>query len=424
MIFALKGQIAWSVDKDTIRTSPDSYLIVKDDLCMGVYEKIPEEYDGITVRDCGTCLIIPGMTDLHTHASQYAIRGIGMDTQLLPWLKTYTFPEEAKFSSLPYADKEYSLFADEMRRGWTTRVCIFATLHTQATEELMNLMEETGLISYVGRVNMDRDGGENLCEKDAQTALQDTEQWIQEYAHQHHTRTRMILTPRFIPSCSDDLMKGITDLAEKYHLRIQSHLSENPEEIRLVEKLVPASEGYADAYERFGSLQDPQHPSIMAHCVYTTDEEMEVLRKHGTYIAHCPGSNMNLSSGIAPAAKYLRAGIHIGLGTDIGAGESLLMPHQIVQALQVSNLYTRLIDSDLEPLSFEEAFWMATAGGGSYFGKTGTFAKGSDADILVIDDTAATYDRVMDIRLRLERAVYLASECRILSKYVAGRRIL
>lgn len=424
MIFALKGQIAWSLDKDHIQVSPDSCLVVENDRCVGVYRKLPEEYEGITVRDCGTCLIIPGMTDLHTHASQYAIRGIGMDTQLLPWLKTYTFPEEARFSSLPYADKEYSLFADEMRRGWTTRACIFATLHTQATEELMNLMEETGLISYVGRVNMDRDGGENLCETDAKTALHDTEEWIQEYAHQHHTRTRMILTPRFIPSCSDELMEGLTKLAEKYHLRIQSHLSENPEEIALVAKLVPSSHGYADAYERFGSLMNAEQPSIMAHCVYTTDEEMEVLKRHGTYIAHCPGSNMNLASGIAPAAKYLRAGLHIGLGTDIGAGESLLMPHQIVQALQVSNLYTRLIDPDLKPLSFEEAFYMATAGGGSYFGKVGKFEKGYDADILVIDDTAATYDRDMDIRLRLERAIYLPSECRILSKYAAGRRII
>lgn len=424
MIFALKGQIAWSEDQNTIQTSKDSYLIVKDEKCIGVYEKLPEDCKDIPVRDCGTCLIIPGMTDLHTHASQYAIRGIGMDTELLPWLKTYTFPEEAKFSSLPYADKEYSLFVDEMRRGWTTRACLFATLHTQAAEELMSLMEETGLISYVGRVNMDRDGGENLCEKDAETALKEDEKWLDDLKIRNLSRTKPILTPRFIPSCSDELMRGIGQLARKYHLRIQSHLSENPEEIALVHQLVPSSENYTDAYEQFGTLQSEQQPSIMAHCVYMDDQEAEVLKKHGTYIAHCPGSNMNLASGIAPAARYLRNGIHIGLGTDIGAGESLSMPHQVVQALQVSNLYNRLIDHDLKPLTFAETFYMATAGGGSYFGRTGTFKPGYDADILVIDDTAATYDRKMNIRQRLERAVYLASECRMLSKYAAGRRIL
>lgn len=424
MIFALKGQIAWSENSDEIRTSEDSYLVIDDTKCAGVFKHLPEEYKNIAVRDCGTCLIIPGMTDLHTHASQYAIRGTGMDTELLQWLKTYTFPEEARFSELSYADKEYSLFADEMRRGWTTRACIFATLHTASVNELMDLMEETGLISCVGRVNMDRDGGENLCEESAEKGLEDTEEWIEMCLERKYTRVYPIVTPRFIPSCSDALMEGLSKLAEKYNLRMQSHLSENPEEVKLVHELVPSSRSYTDAYDQFGTLRNEKYPSIMAHCVYTDDEEIETLKKHGTWIAHCPGSNMNLASGIAPAAKYLRKGVHIGLGTDVGAGESLSMPHQMVQALQVSNLYTRLVDHDVKPLTFAQAFYMATAGGGSYFGKTGSFKPAYDADILVIDDTAAAYDRHTDIEQRLERAVYLDSECRMVSKYVAGRRIL
>jgi guanine deaminase len=427
MKFALKGQIAWSEDSQTIRTSPDSYLIIEDGKVAGVEKELPEEDRDILIRDCGTCLIIPGMYDLHTHASQYAIRGIGMDIPLLPWLKTYTFPEETKFRSQSYADKEYSLFVDELRRSWTARACIFATLHTRATEQLMGLLDETGLVTCVGRVNMDRDGGENLQEKDAESALAETERWIQDVQKNHYRNTKAVLTPRFIPSCSDDLMKGITELAGKYDLRIQSHLSENPEEIELVKQLVPSSKGYADAYAKFGSLRDANHPSIMAHCVYTTDEEMEILRKHGTYIAHCPGSNMNLTSGIAPAAKFLRAGLNIGIGTDIGAGESLSMGHQLVLVLQASNLYTRLVDPSVKPLSFAEAFWLATAGGGSWFGKCGTFRKGYEADVLVIDDTAASYDDDHDertIQQRLERAVYLSAETRLMSKYTAGKRIL
>ncbi len=426
MIFAIKGQVAWSKSPNQLYTSPDSFLVVNGRKCMGVFRELPEEYQDIPVRDCGTSLVIPGMIDLHTHAPQYAIRGIGMDLELLPWLTTYTFPEEAKFENLSYAYKEYSLFADELRRSWTTRACVYATIHNRATDVLMSLLEETGLVTYVGRVNMDRNGGDHLVEKNSEQALSDTLAWLNLVEEHQFRHTKPILTPRFIPSCTDELMIGLTKIAQEHGIRIQSHLSENPEEIRWVQELVPESTGYADAYERFGSLRDAEHPSIMAHCVYLKDEEAEILKAHGTYIAHCPGSNMNLSSGIAPAAKYLRNGLSIGLGSDIGAGETLSMTRQVVLALRASKLYTRMVDPSLAPLSFEEAFWLATAGGGSYFGKVGRFEPGFDADILVIDDTAAAYDNDEErpIIKRLERAIFLAGETRMISKYVAGRRIL
>lgn len=419
----LKGNIAWSDRDRSILTCDHGYLVFENDKVAGVFDKLPENYSGANITDYGDKLIIPGMTDLHTHAPQYGIRGLGMDAELMDWLKKYTFPEEAKFAEESYADRMYDLFIEDLLYGWTTRAVIFASLHTKATEMLMEKLDSSGLVTYVGRVNMDRDGGKDLVEKDAKTALRDTEEWIKETAGKYKN-TKPIITPRFIPSCSDELMLGLSGLAEKYGLMIQSHLCENPGEIALVKKLVPDSEGYTDSYRKFGSLQDSKHPSVMAHCVYLRDDEIQILKEYGTYIAHCPGSNLNLASGIAPAAKYLRESLNIGIGTDIGAGESLSMPHQVVQALQSSNMYWRMKDETVWPLSFAEAFYMATLGGGSYFGKTGSFIKDYDGDAIVLDDSEALAGQRLPLTERLERAVYLSEKCVVEAKYVRGLKIV
>ena len=419
----IKGQLVWSESANKLAALENGYLVIEDGKVKGTFSKLPEEYKGVSVTDFGNKLIIPGMTDLHTHAPQYGIRGLGMDAELMDWLKKYTFPEEAKFSNEEYADGMYDLFASDILYGWTTRAVIFASLHTKATEMLMDKLEATGLVTMVGRVNMDRDGGEDLVEEDAKTALKDTRKWIEE-TKDRYKRTSPVVTPRFIPSCSDELMEGLSKLAEEFGLRIQSHLCENPGEIALVRELVPAAAGYTDAYRRFGSLQNETHPSVMAHCVYLQDDEVEMLKEKGTFIAHCPGSNLNLASGIAPAAKYLRAGLNIGIGTDIGAGESLSMPSQLVLALQSSNMYWRMKDKGVKPLSFAETFYMATVGGGSYFGKVGSFINGFDADLLVINDSSALAGQCLSLTERLERAVYLSERCLVEAKYVMGRKIV
>lgn len=135
----------------------------------------------------------------------------------------------------------------DLKHSLTTRACIFATLHREATVALMDLLEESGIVSYVGKVNMDRNGGENLCEADASAAAEDTKKWIEETAGKYE-RTNPILTPRFIPSCTDELMRELAKLQKTTGLRVQSHLSENPSEVAWVKELVPAAKNYADAY--------------------------------------------------------------------------------------------------------------------------------------------------------------------------------
>ncbi|MDD6037443.1 MAG: amidohydrolase family protein [bacterium] len=420
--FALKGDIVYAVDKDHIVTQKDGYLVCEKGKSAGVFKELPAKYSGIKVVDHTGRLIVPGMTDLHVHAPQYTYRGIGMDLELLEWLNTHTFPEEVKYENLAYAAKAYSYFTYDLQRCFTTRAVVFATVHTDSTIELMDQLEASGMITYVGKVNMDRNSVCNLEEKDAETSLRNTVEWLEKIEGRYRN-TSPIITPRFIPSCTDELMSGLGALAAKKQLRIQSHLSENPSEIQWVRELVPASTSYANAYEMFGAMGSPDRPTIMAHCVYSGPEEMAIMQKYGTFIAHCPESNMNLTSGIAPVRKFLDAGMKVGLGSDVAAGSSMDMLKTMLCTLQASKMYFRLVDNNAKALTFEEVFYLATKGGGAYFGKVGSFEKGYDFDAVVLDDSLMVSMREVTVRERVERAVYNDADCIIMDKYVAGTQI-
>ncbi len=420
--FIVKGDIAYAKENRELCCMEDSYLVCVDGKCKGVFSRIPTEYQELSLSDYSGKLIIPGMTDLHVHAPQYTFRGLGMDLELLEWLQTNTFPEEAKYENVHYATKAYQFFTEDLKTSYTTRACIFSTLHREATEVLMDQLEETGLITYVGKVNMDRNGSKELCEESAEASIRDTELWLQEIKGKYK-RTMPILTPRFIPSCSDELMKKIAHLSKERGLRIQSHLSENPSEVAWVRELVPSAGSYAGAYELFEALGNKEYPAIMAHCVYSGEEEIALLKAHGTYVAHCPESNMNVSSGIAPIRKFLEAGLHVGLGTDVAGGSSLSMTKAMSIAMQASKMYWRLVDSNVKPLVFSDLFYIATLGGGSYFGKVGSFLEGYEMDAVVVDDSLIHSMRTLNLQERLERLIYQEPYCRIEGKYVNGCKI-
>lgn len=420
--FILRGGIAFSDNQKSIVTYKGGYVVCVDGVCQGAFAEFPEKYRGLPLHDYGERLIIPGMIDLHVHAPQYTFRGIGMDEELLEWLSMYTFPEEARYSDIKYAREAYSYFTEDLRRCFTTRAVVFGTLHNEATIELMDKLDETGLITYVGKVNMDRNGGKNLQEESAAASMEATRQWL-EAIKDRYENTKPILTPRFIPSCSDELMIELGKLSKETGLRIQSHLSENHSEIAWVKELVPESTCYANAYELFDTMGTPECPTIMAHCVHSDDLEMNILKKHGAFIAHCADSNMNLTSGIAPIRKFLDAGINIGLGTDVAAGSSMNMLKTMLITLQASKMYYRLVDTAVKPLSFEEVFYLATEGGGKYFGKVGTFKQGYDFDAVIIDDSKMFSMRDMSIRERIERMCYNDADAIIKDKFVKGNKI-
>lgn len=423
MDFIIKGDFAYSEDQTNLKTVGDGYLVCADGVSQGIFEQIPDCFKGMEVLDYSGKLIIPGMVDLHIHAPQYAFRGIHMDEELLDWLKKYTFIEEGKYGDPEYARYAYSMFAEEMKKSATTRASIFGTMHRKATGILMEEMEKTGLVTYVGKINMDRDAPDNILDDSAEMSAYNTFGWIQE-TKDRFKRTKPILTPRFIPCCSNELLGELREIVHTYNIPVQSHLSENPGEVELVHKLMPDSEFYGDGYARF-DLFGGHAKTIMAHCIYSVEKEAELMQKNGVYVAHCPSSNMNLSSGIAPIRKYLNMGINVGLGSDVAAGESESVFNEIKKAIEVSKLYKRYIDDNSKPLTFPEAFYLATLSGGSFFGKVGSFAEGYEFDAIVLDDEKEPHPQPLSITDRLERSVYLSTDKnRIVAKFVQGVKIL
>ena len=427
--FAIKGNICQTKSPSELDLHENAYAVCVDGVSMGVFDTLPDEYVSLPLYDYGDALIFPGMVDLHVHAPQYAFRGMCMDLELMDWLNRYTFPEEEKYEDLEYAEKAYGMFVDALKNGATSRSCIFATRHRYATELLMKLMEESGLVSYVGKVNMDREASEALTEDSADISAYTTFGWINAVKDKFKN-TKPILTPRFIPCCTDKLMEELREIQMAYGIPVQSHLSESKGEIDFVKFLRPENPFYGDSYNEydlFGKNDDinTDVKTVMAHCVWSTDDEVELMRKNGVFVAHCPASNMNLTSGIAPIRKYLDLGLNIGLGSDVAGGHSDSIFRAITDAIQVSKMYFRMVDEAYKPLVFSEAFYLATQGGGKFFGKVGSFETGYEFDAVVMDDSVLAHPQPLNLAERMERAVYLGLDGKgIGAKFVAGRKII
>lgn len=420
----LKGNIIYMTDKNTFSAFEGGYLLVKN----GVVEKVcssnefsASEYSSEEIIDYGNKLIIPGMTDLHLHAAQFGFCGLGMDLELMEWLQKHAFKEEIKFSDINYAKDIYEHFVDKLISSPTTRACIFTTIHKDGAVLLAKELEKRGFSAFVGKVNMDRESPDELTENTRQS-VKDTEDFIKTVSAECKN-VKPIITPRFVPSCTDELMEELGNLRSRYDLPVQSHLSENPEEIELVRKLNPKARFYGDAYDMFG-LFGGGYKAVMAHCVYSSDPEIDLIRKNGVYIAHCANSNYSLSSGIAPIRKYFEYGLKVGIGTDIAGGFSISMFRAIQDTIGVSKLLWRMDETSPKPISFKEAFYLATMGGGEFFGKVGSFIKGYEADILILDDHCEQYPLPDSLEERLERICYLSDNDNIYAKYIKGKLVM
>ena len=163
--FVIKGNVCQTKNPKELDLYEKAFLVCENGISKGVFNVLPAEYNNLPIYDYGDALIFPGMVDMHVHAPQFAFRGTSMDLELMDWLNRYTFPEEEKYENLEYAKKAYGMFVDSLKNSATTRSVIFATRHRYATELLMQLMEESGLISFVGKVNMDREASKGLTEK-------------------------------------------------------------------------------------------------------------------------------------------------------------------------------------------------------------------------------------------------------------------
>ncbi|WP_330566163.1 amidohydrolase family protein [Romboutsia sp. Marseille-P6047] len=331
----LKGNIIFTSRPDKFETYPNSYILVIDGKVKSITKEIPKGYTKEDVEDLGNSLIIPGFVDIHVHAPQLYNVGIGYSKQLIPWLNEYTFPLESKFKDIEFAYKAYEKFVKELCKVGTTRSCVMATLHKDATKILIELFEKSGLGSYIGKVNMDRNSPSYLIEN-TKESIRNTKELILELKSRNRTDDNFkplvnyIISPRFVPSTTPELMKGLGKISKDHEIPIQSHLDENNDEIRWVKELHPECNSFCEVYEYYGLLR--KNKTIMAHCIYNEEDEIEILKKYNIMVAHCPQSNFNLSSGIMPLRKYLNKGISVGLGSDVGAGHTLdmtLMKHTI-----------------------------------------------------------------------------------------------
>lgn len=417
--FVLFGDICYSESLKTLRCVEGGFLVCENGRSAGVYGSLPEEYASFPQINHAGKLILPGLVDLHMHAPQFAFRGLGMDFELLDWLESYAFPEEAKYSDTDYARAAYTSLVRHMINGPNTRFCLYATVHVPAALLLMDLLEESGLVCMAGKVNMDRNCPDYLREKSAPRSAEDTRLWLERSAGRYKN-VSPILTPRFVPACSDGLMKELALLQKEFRLPVQSHLSESLAEIEWVKQLCPSCRSYAEAYEQYG-LFGGEHPSVMAHCVWAGDDEIELIYRNNTYVAHCPQSNMNLSSGIAPMRRFLNRGVKAGLGSDIAGGCHSSIFRAMSDAIQASKLRFRYVKPHEAPLTVNEAFYLGTLGGGSFFGKAGSFETGYEFDALVIDDSTIAAPFPLSAEERLARVIYLSDDRHILQKFVRGR---
>ena len=413
-----RANIIHTPESNRFEVVPHGFIAVDNGKVEGIYPELPDRLTGCPVTDWGDRLLIPAMNDMHVHAPQYRNQGLAMDEELLPWLQNYTFPEELKYADTAYAERMYRRFVRDLWRHGTMRVVAFASVHLESTLLLMRLLDKAGMGGLVGKVNMNRNCPEGLQER-VDDALKACDVLVEAF-DKEDSLVRPIVTPRFIPSCTPEMLQACGDMARRYNLPVQSHLSENHGEIAWVKELEPESRHYADAYDRYGLFG--QTPTVMAHCVWSDGDELELMRQRGIMVAHCPTSNLNIASGIAPIRRFLDAGIPVGLGSDVSGGHDFSIFRMMVYAVQMSKLlYQR--DKSCAFLTLSEAFWMATKSAGRFFGKVGSFEPDYDFDALVIDDSDLLVDDGYTLLQRLERFVYVGDDRHIVARYCQGRLI-
>lgn len=414
----LHGTIVHTPTKEVFDCHPDSYLISEGGKVTGIFQELPEKYKNVPVLDYGNSLILPGLCDMHVHAPQFVYRGLGIDLQLMEWLDRYAFPTEARFADLSYARIYYEAFADALAKNGTTRAVIFGTLHAPATELLMEILEKKKIGAYVGKINMDTLSPDYLCETPKQS-LADTRKWIEDTKDRFHL-VKPAVTPRFIPTCSTSVLEGLGKLAQEFDLPVHSHISEDLGEMSIVRDRYPQYDNDGDVYDHFGLLTSH---TVMAHFIYPTRHEMELIKERGVTIAHCPQSNGNVAAGIPPIRQMLDLGVKVGLGSDIAGGYSVSIFRAMSEAVYLSKLQWLRSEKKDSFLSLPESFYLGTKGGGQFFGKVGSFETGYELDAIVVDDRSLCVpaDR-LSTEERVERVIHLADDRNIISRFVAGEQ--
>jgi len=385
--FGIRGFLIDSPDYGSLRTFRDGAVIVEGGRIaeVGPYDELRRRQRPTSLRwvDRGPVAIFPGLIDCHTHLPQYSAVARG-ESQLLPWLRENIFPVEREFSG-PKAREEAPWFFRDLARHGTTTAMVFAAIYEDSCEAGFQAAERSGLRVILGKMMMDIGSyGQLQPKKVLSVSLVESERLCRKWHGAAEGRLEYAFSPRFAVTCSEKLMRSAGELASRFHAYVQTHLSENREEIEKVRHLHFAARDYTDVYDKCGLLTPK---AMLGHCIHLSAREIDAIAAAQANVAHCPTSNLFLGSGLIKLDQFLQAGIAVGLGSDVAAGPELNMWQVMRAALEVQKARS-MFEPNLPRLRPSEAFHLATSGGARALGKSatiGTLEIGKEADVLVVD---------------------------------------
>ena len=413
-----KGNIVYSESINKLVGITDGYIIVDDNgIIQDVLNELPIEYKNHEVVDFKNDLIIPAFSDLHVHAPQYPNRGIAMDALLKDWLENYTFPLESRFSNEEFAREVYTKFVDDLIKYGTLHACVFATIHKDASDILVNLLEEKGIQSYVGKVNMDQNSPEELLET-TEESVANTELFIKKHINNKYAKP--IITPRFAPTCSFELLTKLGELSNKYKVGMQTHIEESIWERDEALKTLPGSKFDLDIYDKAGLLE--QKPIICAHFIFPQPGDIDLAIRKDAFIVQCPDATTNVIAGIMNTSMHVMNNMNMGYGSDISAGSYLGIYRQVASSIRLSKIKAFYDHPIAWPITFTQAFYIATKGSGRVFDKVGSLEKGYYFDALVISGLKDSFYRLTPAELA-ERFCYSGDVSNISHRFLRGKEI-
>jgi len=435
-MFAVHGTIVQAGEEfGTAEVKPNMYIVVEQATGKIVSISADKPAADVPVTELPKDgFVMPGLVDAHLHAPQYAFSGIGTNRPLLEWLNEFTFPFEARCKEVEWARTVYKAVVSRTLRAGTTTAVYFATLHNEASLELARICDEKGQRAFVGRVSMDRNSPDFYIEKSTEEAIANETRFVEDMLARKSEIVAPIITPRFVPTCTAELMTALGKLADKHSLLVQSHVSENLNEIAWVKELHPECKSYTDVYDHYGLLTDR---TLLAHGVHLTDDELALLAKKKGSIVHCPLSNFSLTSGVCPIRRLIAGKVRVALGTDICGGANPSMLDAMKQALIASQ--TTLIRAQEsnpkpaelpKPLGWREALYLGTRAGADVVGLSNTvghFAPGMQFDALIIDPHAR--DGCFDLfgwespEQIAEKFIIAGDDRNITTVFVHGRKV-
>ncbi|MBR0462563.1 MAG: amidohydrolase family protein [Erysipelotrichaceae bacterium] len=413
-----KANIITSKNYDELNVFKNAYLAERDGIVEYVGSDLPDEYKEEKLTDYGNMIMIPAFSDLHIHASQYVERGVGMDSLLFDWLNNYTFPQEAGFRDIGYARKIYPQLIRDLLRQGTMHAAFFTTIHYDSCDLFFRMLGESGMYAYSGKINMDQNSPDYYVEE-TERSIEDTERFIAEHLDLY-PHVKPIVIPRFAPTCSEKLLKGLGRIVEEYDVGLHTHLVESRAEAAFAKECYPQYLSDGDIYEQTG-LMAGSGPKIFAHVIFPGEVEERLLRKYDAVSVHCPDSTTNITAGIMPVSDLRAKDLKIALGSDIGGGHFAGIYRQIARSVQLSKM-KEFYEEDYKRITFKNAFYLATAAGGEVFGRTGKLEKGYAFNALVIDDMQDE-GYTVETEEALERFCYAGDDRNIKARYLDGRLI-